>query len=104
MQELNKNRAGLIFGSFLGLWHLAWSLLVAANLAQTLLDWIYTLHFLNNPFRVAAFDFATAALLVSVTAVVGYIFGWVLALLWNAFHRHAGLEHKPALEQDIKPA
>jgi hypothetical protein len=41
MQEFNKNRAGLIFGSFVGLWHFTWSLLVAAGVAQTVLDWIY---------------------------------------------------------------
>jgi len=38
MQELNKNKAGLILASFLGLWHLTWSLLVATGVAQTLLD------------------------------------------------------------------
>ena len=38
MQELNKNKAGLILASFLGLWHFAWSVLVATGAAQTLLD------------------------------------------------------------------
>jgi hypothetical protein len=94
MQELNKNKAGLILASFLGLWHLTWSLLVATGVAQTLLDGIYYLHFLNNPFHVAGFAIGTAALLIVITSVLGYIFGWVLALLWNVFHKKAGLQQQ----------
>jgi hypothetical protein len=91
MHELNKNKAGLILASFLGLWHFTCSLLVATGVAQTLLDWICYLHFLNNPFHVAGFSIGTAALLIVITSVLGYIFGWLLALLWNAFHKQAGL-------------
>ncbi len=81
--KLHEHTAGLIVGAFLGLWHLAWALLVAGGFAQGLLDWIYMLHFLNNPYRVAAFDVTTAAILVVVTSVVGYVAGWVLARLCN---------------------
>ena len=94
MQELSKNKAGLILGSFLGLWHLTWSLLVATGAAQTLLDWIYYLHFLNNPFHVAGFSIGTAALLIVITSVLGYIFGWLLAFLWNVFHKRVGLQQQ----------
>jgi heme/copper-type cytochrome/quinol oxidase subunit 4 len=104
MQELNKNRAGLILGSFLGLWHLTWSLLVATGTAQVLLDWIYYLHFLNNPFHVADFNVGTAALLIVITSVIGYVFGWVLALLWNMFHRKAEVQQKTVLQHQTKPA
>jgi hypothetical protein len=89
MKDINKNKAGLIVGSFLGLWHFSWSLFVAMGVAQTLLDWIYYLHFLNNPFHVAAFSAQTAILLIVITSVLGYIFGWVFAFLWNAFYRKA---------------
>ena len=104
MEELNRNKAGLILGSFLGLWHVAWILLVATGIAQTLLDWISYLHFLNNPFRVAAFSLPTAALLVGITAIIGYIFGWVLAFLWNLFRKGAELPRKAALQHQTKPA
>jgi hypothetical protein len=97
MQELNKNKTGLILGAFLGFWHFAWSLLVATGVAQTILDFIYYLHFLNNPFQVSVFDIRTAALLIVITSAVGYVFGWLLAFLWNIFHKKAGLERtKPA--------
>lgn len=85
--ELNKNKTGLLLGTFLGLWHLTWSLLVALGAAQTLLDWIYALHFLNNPFQVGPFRFGTAILLILITSIIGYLFGWVLAFLWNAIHK-----------------
>ncbi len=84
--EIHKNKAGLILGSFLGLLHLLWSVLVATGLSQALLDFIFKLHFLNNPFTLQSFDVGTAALLVVMTAVIGYIVGWFLAFLWNKFH------------------
>jgi hypothetical protein len=91
MQKLNPNKAGLVTGSLLGLWHFVWSFLVAAGLAQSLLDWIYYLHFLNNPFHVVDFNIVTAILLVAVTSVFGYFFGWLLAFLWNALRGKAVL-------------
>lgn len=91
MQKLNPNKAGLVIGSFLGLWHFIWSFLVAAGLAQALLDWIYHLHFLNNPFHVADFNISTAILLVVVTSVFGYFLGWLLTFSWNALHGKAVL-------------
>ena len=85
--NLNRNRTGLIVGSFSGVWHVLWSLLVGIGLAQTLLDWIYRLHFLNNPFHVADFNIVTAALLVVITFALGYLVGWFFAFLWNTVHK-----------------
>jgi hypothetical protein len=84
---LNKNKTGLIVGAFSGSWHFLWSLLVGIGVAQPFLDWIYRLHFLSNPFHVAGFDKATAALLVFISFSVGYLMGWFFALLWNALPR-----------------
>ena len=64
---VNPYKAGLVLGSFVGLWHLAWSLLVATGAAQWLLDWVFYLHFLNNPLHVGAFNLATAIALVVIT-------------------------------------
>ncbi len=81
--NLDKNRVGLVVGSFAGLAHLVWSVLVALGWAQGWVDFIYSIHFLNNPFQVASFDLVKAATLIVVTGLVGYIVGYVFAGLWE---------------------
>ncbi|MBI4994682.1 hypothetical protein HZC21_03495 [Candidatus Peregrinibacteria bacterium] len=85
--HINKNRAGLILGTFLGLFHLLWSILVAVGVAQWWMDFVLKLHFLNNPFAIAQFDWIFALGLVVMTFVVGYVLGWILAWLWNSMHK-----------------
>ncbi len=85
--EINNYKAGLILGSFLGLWHVAWSVLVASNLAEALLNWILWLHMMNVSIHIEAFDLMRSVLLVLVTSFVGFIGGFVLATLWNFIHR-----------------
>lgn len=83
MKELNKNHMGLLLGGVMALAHLAWSVLVFLGFAKVLLDWILWLHFINLSITIETFDIVRAAMLVLVTFVVGYVFGWVTALLWN---------------------
>lgn len=81
--KLDRNKVGLIVGVFMGLLHLTWSILVAIGLAQAFMNWIYSLHFLTNPFRITIFNPMTAIILLIVTFVFGYIFGYVFAGLWD---------------------
>ena len=74
---------GLALGAFAALWHAVWALLVYLDLAQGLLDWIFGLHFIANPYVVDVFNFGTAVTLVVVTFVCGYGTGWVLGTIWN---------------------
>lgn len=83
---ITKNTGGLILGLFLGGFHLLWSIMVALGWAQPLLNWIYSIHFLNNPFTVGAFDVVTALILVGFTFVVGYVVGFILTMLWEKMH------------------
>ncbi|MDP1719227.1 MAG: hypothetical protein Q8L24_02260 [bacterium] len=87
MNKLNPSRVGLVGGSFLGLWHLGWSILVAVGLAQSALDLILKLHFISPVFSIGDFNIVTAVILLVVTFVLGYIGGVVLAVLWNYLHR-----------------
>ncbi|TAK05604.1 hypothetical protein EPO33_00435 [Patescibacteria group bacterium] len=83
MNTLNVQKCGLIFGSFLGLWHLVWSLLVLLGLAQPFLDFIFRLHMITPPYTVLPFNLGSAIGLVVVTFLFGYVVGWVLAMIWN---------------------
>ena len=87
MQKIEVHKTGLVFGSLLGLFHLAWSLLVAVGWAQGLIDFIIKLHMIEPMFTISDFNLATAGTLVVVTAVIGYIFGSIIALLCNKIMR-----------------
>ena len=81
--RLHPFRTGIAFGAFLGLWHVLWSGLVATGAAQTVLDFVLRIHFLQLDVRLAPFDVVIAALLVGVTTTVGFVLGLVFAALWN---------------------
>ncbi len=83
MKKLSEHQTGLALGAFFGLMHVAWALVVSLGFAQTWLDFIFGLHFLENPFVVSVFDMQKAVMLVAVTAVVGYVAGFVFAKVWN---------------------
>lgn len=87
MLTINLLKSGIIVGFFVGFWHFLWSLLVGIGIAQALLDWIYGLHFLNNPFQVSPFNLLTAIFLIIVTSIIGFIGGYFFAFLWNKFAR-----------------
>jgi len=83
MTRLKPRPVGYAFGGFAAIVHLAWAVLVATGLAQPLIDLIFRLHFIEPPYRIAAFDASTAVLLVLVVSVVGFVAGYVLAVVWN---------------------
>jgi len=83
VKKLDSNQMGLATGGFVAGIHFLWSLLVALGVAQVLLDWIFSLHFVNNPYRVHPFDLVTCVTLLIVTFIVGYLLGWISTWLWN---------------------
>ena len=87
---LDTNKAGLTLGALLGGWHILWLLIVALHWAQPVVDFIFWIHFIKPVYVVEEFSPDRAAILVAVTAAIGYAFGYCFALLWNRLHRARG--------------
>ncbi len=83
MNHLNPHKVGLALGGLLGLAHVAWSALVAFGWAQPLINWVMGLHMIQESVVVLPFMWQTALGLVVTTAVVGYVFGYAFAMIWN---------------------
>lgn len=84
MGRIFVNRAGLAVAAVLAVWHAAWAALVAFGAAQPLVDFIYKIHFVEaSAPKVGPFNPASAAILVGVAAVAGYVMGAGLAAVWN---------------------
>ena len=83
MKRIHPHSIGLVFAVFLGVWHILWSLLVAVGAAQPVIDFIFRLHMITPPYKIAAFNLGTAAGLVLVTAGIGYVGGWAGGVIWN---------------------
>jgi len=87
MQKLNRNRVGLALGSFMGLFHLGWAILIWLNWAKPFTDFVLDLHHLNIQYSLGNLDTSKAVLLVIFTFVAGYVMGWVFSAIWNAFRK-----------------
>ncbi|MDP2643041.1 MAG: hypothetical protein Q8P62_04325 [Candidatus Peregrinibacteria bacterium] len=83
---LNKLRTGLALGGFVAFCHAIWAIMVAANYAKPMMDFIFKLHMVPNPHVVGQFDLLTALSLVGLTAVVGFVAGFVFAFFYNWAH------------------
>ena len=83
MNRVNTHKFGLVLGTCAGLVHLVWSVLIALGLADKYLNFVLSMHSLNNPYVVAGFDLMRSVELVVITAIVGYIVGTVFGHIWN---------------------
>jgi hypothetical protein len=83
MGHVDPNRLGIVTAVMLSAWHGAWMALVAAGVAQRVADFVYRLHGVKAEMVVEPFDAGGAALLLLVTAVLGYVAGASAAALWN---------------------
>ncbi|MGB9114197.1 hypothetical protein [Bradyrhizobium sp.] len=85
--HVSVGKAGLILGALMGGWHLCWSALVALKLAQPVIDFVFWMHFIKPIYVIEPFEIARAAILLIVTAGVGFLVGSAFALVWNAVHK-----------------
>ena len=83
----NPNKVGLVVGALIGCWHLLWSLLVLFGLAQPVIDFIFWAHMIQPIYVIKPFSFLAAITLIAITAVTGYTFGYIGAVIWNRLRR-----------------
>jgi hypothetical protein len=83
----NPNKVGLVIAALIGGWHLVWSLLVLIGWAQPILDFIFWAHMIKPVYFVKPFDLTAAVVLILITSAIGYIFGFLGAVIWNPLHR-----------------
>ncbi len=60
--------------------------LVALGWAQPVIDFIFWMHFIKPIYKIEPFEIGRAVILILVTAAVGFVFGFVFALVWNGLH------------------
>ncbi len=83
----NPNKVGLVFGAVLAGWHLVWSILVLLGVAGAIYNFILWAHMIHLDLTVGPFDMMASLTLIVMTAVIGYVAGYISALVWNYFHR-----------------
>ncbi|MDD2657408.1 MAG: hypothetical protein PHD04_01950 [Candidatus Pacebacteria bacterium] len=88
-QYMSPSKTALTFAFLISGFHVAWSLLILVGWAQALIDFIFWAHMLSLPIVVKAFDATAFVTLIVVTAVIGWIFGYAMARIWNRLHRAA---------------
>ena len=81
--KISPVRAGVVFGLFLAFFHTAWAGLVAAGLAQKLIDFVFWAHFIAPPYQIQPSEITRAAILVGITFLAGLTFGVVGGSFWN---------------------
>jgi len=83
MKRISPIKAALSVGIVIGLYHWMWVVLVATGTAQTVLNFILRLHFIELDIQMAPYDAMTGMMLVGITFAIGAVFGLLFALVWN---------------------
>ena len=83
---VHPSKVGLVFGTLAGGVHLVWSVFVVIGWGQSLVDFILWAHMMHLAIIIGPFDVTASVTLVIVTALIGYLVGFVGAKVWNKVH------------------
>ncbi len=85
--KLNPHKVGLTVGTMFVIVHTIWGVGIALGFAQTLLDWMMSLHFVQVTHSYSSFNLTSLLTLLVVAAVRGYVGGYILASVWNYWNK-----------------
>lgn len=80
-------RTTILGGVCLSSLHILWIILVALELVQPFVDFIFKLHMLNSPFKVQPFDISLAIGLVTLTFFFGCFYVLIFFFIKNLMNR-----------------
>ncbi|MEK7148747.1 MAG: hypothetical protein AAB770_02405 [Patescibacteria group bacterium] len=86
---INTNKVGLVFAVLFGGGHIVWSLFVLLGWSQPIVNFIFWAHMVQTPPVVGQFDVVASGTLIIFTAVLGYVVGNIVAIVWNKVHTSA---------------
>jgi hypothetical protein len=85
--HLNTMKVGIGAAAVTAGFHFCWSILVAARWAQPVIDFVFWAHFIKPIYVIEPFEFIRAAVLIAVTAGLGFLIGFAFAAVWNILHK-----------------
>jgi len=86
MKAINPLKAGAVVGALVAAWHVGWAALVAIGWAQPFIDFIFRIHFIRPVYVIQSFEIGTAIILIAVTAISGFLIGYIFSVIWNRLH------------------
>jgi hypothetical protein len=85
--KFDAKLVGLYTGLIFAVLHACWALLVMFGWAKGILDFVFGLHFLTNPYVVKPFSFTYALELIVFVFVVWFILGYLSTIAWNKMQK-----------------
>ena len=83
----HPKKVALVFAAMLGGAHLLWSILIALGWAQPLVNFSMWAHMVKMSVVVQPFDITAAVTVIIIASAIGYVVGYIGAIVWNKVRR-----------------
>ncbi len=81
--KTDKHQLGMSFGLVTAFMHLVWVVAIVTDVADSFLAWTMEISFVEFPYTIIEPTWTGTIALLALTFVIGYIFGWLVALIWS---------------------